>query len=321
MSQSIHVFWNGDASRASALQEFRQTLDGQSDVTVHETGDLQTAVRSVLQSHIESDVRLVAAGGDGTVSTVASVIVEQQPTRATFAVLPLGTGNDFARSLGMPLDLQEAFDVCRTGDAKAIDVIETNSTEGRRFVFNMATAGNTGRLVDSIDEDFKKQWGVFSYVRAGIMALADLTPYELQVEVDGRPLPRCEAINVFIANGRSSGGGVQVAPQASLSDGLLDYVIVLNGSIGRLTCLAADYVLDRLLENDLIVHGQARSITLEGSPPLQFSTDGESVSTPLSRFSVRPRALSAVVGPLATTTPIGAPAEEVAEEFPLMAWG
>lgn len=320
MSQPIHVFWNGDASRASALQQFRQTLDRQRDVTVHDAGDLGAEVHSVLRSHADSDVRLVAAGGDGTVSAVAAAIVDQQAARATLAVLPLGTGNDLARSLGMPLDLEEAFEVCRSGDTAAIDAIEATSAEGQRLVFNMATAGNTGRFVDSIDEDFKKQWGVFSYVRAGVMALADLTPYELQVEVDGRPLPRCEAINVFIANGRSSGGGVQVAPQASLSDGLLDYVIVLNGSIGRLTSLAADYVMDRLLENDLIVHGQARSITLKGSPPLQFSTDGESVSTPLSRFSVRPRALWAVVGPLVTATPIGAPVSEVAEEFPLMAW-
>lgn len=320
MSRSIHVFWNGDASRASALQQFRQMLEAHQEVEVHEADDIQNAVQSVLRSERSTDIRLIAAGGDGTVSAVATAMIEHKAADATLAVLPLGTGNDLARSLGMPLDFEEAFEVCRSGHAQPIDVIEASSSDGQRLVFNMATAGNTGRFVESIDEDFKKQWGVFSYVRAGVMALADLTPYELQVEVDGRPLPRCEAINVFIANGRSSGGGVQVAPQASLSDGLLDYVIVLNGSIGRLTSLAADYVMDRLLENDLIVHGQARELALKGNPPLQFSTDGESVSTPLSRFSVRPGALSAVVGPLVTATPIGAPVSEVAEEFPLMAW-
>lgn len=321
MSQAVHVFWNGDASRASAVSDFRRTLRRHPDVVLHESHEIGTAVQSVLRRSGEAELRLVAAGGDGTVSAVATAIVGERSRRAALAVLPLGTGNDFARSLKMPQDLDEAFEICRSGEMQAIDVIEAaNAVDGERLVFNMATAGNTGRFIDSIDEDFKKQWGVFSYVRAGVVALADLTPYELEVAVDGRPLPRCEAINVFIANGRSSGGGIQVAPEASLTDGLLDYVIVLNGSIGRLAGLAADYVMDRLLENDLIVHGQAREITLSGNPPLQFSTDGESVSTPLSRFSVRPQSLLAVVGPAVAGTPLGIPAAAVGEEFPLMAW-
>jgi diacylglycerol kinase (ATP) len=296
MSDAAHIIWNTNAGSAAQQELLAGRLDNERGVRVFQSHSREEAVELARRAMELGVPRIVAAGGDGTVNAIASEIVRSE-SQSALGILPLGTGNDLARSLGMPLDPEEALYFVLDGSIERIDVIEARSGVQNRIVFNMSTAGNSGRFADSVSDEIKQQWGALAYLRAAVAALRDLTVHRIVVEADDAPPVTLDALNVFVANGRTSGGGFRVAPAASLNDGYLDYMIALDGTASRLTKVAADYAFDRLLENELIVWGRAKSLRLSSTPVLSFSADGEAIDETIDEFRVRPRALPVVVGP------------------------
>jgi diacylglycerol kinase (ATP) len=193
-----------------------------------------------------------------------------------------------------------ALEICLSGAAQPMDVLLCTSGATQRTVANMATAGNTGRYTRLLTDEQKRTWGPFCYMRGALDVLQDLQVYEMECVFDGGAPERYAALNLFVANGRTSGGGVAVAPEADLADGLLDVVLVQDGAPLELAALTAGLLFSRFLENDLVVWRRCREVRIAGPRGLPFSGDGDPLGEAPAEFRVLPAALRVVRGGLST---------------------
>ena len=178
--------------------------------------------------------KLIVAGGDGTVSSAIQGVMESDGLRPNLKILPLGTGNDFARSLGINPDPEIACREWKASQCRAVDVVRFTNSEETRWYANMLTGGNTGLYMDHMTEEIKQRWGPFCYLRGVIDVLKNLEVFQMTVEMEGQRTFSCKALNVFLANGGNSGGGLTVSPHAQVDDGLIDLVLVREGEPEKL---------------------------------------------------------------------------------------
>ncbi len=297
MSTRILVVWNCGAGSAEQCADIRAAIEQTSQVELLEFVNLPAAARRINAALADGVQRIIAAGGDGTVSSIAGLMARRNAPHASFAALPLGTGNDLARSLGMPMEPSLAWQVCLDGTAAPMDVLRVSHQGRTHIAANMVTAGNTGKYTAVITPDMKRRWGPLCYLRGSIDVLQELDVYDVRFRCSGDPGPRrLRALNVFVANGRTSGGGLPVAPDARLDDGLMDVVLIRDGDALDLAGLTADYLLSDYRDNELVVHRRCRAIRIAAKPPLPLSIDGDPQPPGNMTIRVIPAALNAVRG-------------------------
>jgi YegS/Rv2252/BmrU family lipid kinase len=259
------------------------------------------ALRAILGEELERGAtRVVVGGGDGSLSCAAGLLAG---SGATFGILPLGTANDFARTLRIPTDLEGAARVVARGAAREVDL----AFAGARPFLNAASFGVSSELTRRLDGGLKKHAGKLAYPVAGAAAATAQEPFRLVLEVDGRTV-ELDALQVVIGNGRYHGGGRLVAPRAQLDDHRL-FVYALaaasNGGDGpgRLRDLAAlaryAYLLlrGRHLDHPRVFHAEAPRVVARTDPPLEIDADGELAGTTPAEFRVVPRALRVLAPP------------------------
>lgn len=170
---------------------------------------------------------LVIAGGDGSVHVVANALDRRGELAGTMlGLVPLGTGNDLARTVGLPLDPAGAARRVAEGAPLPLDLIRT--AEG--VVVNAAHAG-IGVAAAEQAADLKDALGPAAYPAGAVAAGASADPLALRVEVDGRPLGDGELLVVGVGNGRTVGGGTALFPDADPADGLLEVVAAADGGV------------------------------------------------------------------------------------------
>lgn len=244
--------------------------------------------------------RVVVGGGDGSLGSAAAALAG---SGAALGVLPLGTANDFARTLRIPDDLAAAARVVARGRVRRVDV----GWAGRRAFLNAASVGASSELTRRLDDRLKRRAGTLAYPVAGAAA-AGQPPFRVRLEVDGRT-EDLDALQVVVGNGRYHGGGRLIAPRARVDDHLLDvYVLAASSSPGaprlrdRLRDLAglARYALlllrGRHLEHQGVLHVRAGRAALWTDPPLEIDADGELAGSTPAEFRVAPGQL-AVLAP------------------------
>ena len=253
---------------------------------------------------------VVAAGGDGTLHLVVNGLMavgETAADRPALGVLPLGTGNDFARTLGLPLDdVATCFRCFPEGLRRPLDVIRYAHEDTVGYAINACAGGFSGMVGETLTPEFKASWGPLAYLVGAAKLIPDITDYRTEISWDGGPAERINAFNVVVANGRTAAGGQPVAPRANPEDGLLDVVVVRSGTaldIARLGALvlAGDYLAD-----DQIVFNQVRRVRIESTPGMWFNVDGELRTNEPVEFEAVPGALNVVVGPDYLAAAIGA---------------
>ncbi|HJL17748.1 MAG TPA: diacylglycerol kinase family lipid kinase [Sandaracinaceae bacterium LLY-WYZ-13_1] len=245
--------------------------------------------------------RVVTAGGDGSVHAVVQALLEDDGGERTPAlgILPLGTGNDLARSLAVPLDPTEALAlVAEEARTVSIDVARVWLDGTRRWMINASAAGFAGEVDANLDQDAKRRWGPLAYIRGALRVLADLPVHDLRIDIDGKRVDRMKVVGAMVANARTIGGGLEVAPTADLEDGLLDLTLVEAGSRMELVPVGAALESGSVLSERKVRHHVGSRIVLEANPSIATNVDGELVgSIRCARFEVRPGALRVVVGP------------------------
>jgi YegS/Rv2252/BmrU family lipid kinase len=186
------------------------------ELTVSRTRWRGEATELAAQAVDEGYDLIVAVGGDGTVNEVASALVQRD---ATLGIIPSGSGNGLARSLGIPLDPQAACDVLIGGLPRRIDVGKADE----RFFFVVAGVGldaHVGKRFDS------SNWrGPVPYFYFGLKEFFVYTPTTVLVELEGRTL-EVQPLQVTVANSQQYGNGAVIAPNAKLDDGLLDVCVI-----------------------------------------------------------------------------------------------
>jgi len=233
--------------------------------------------------------RVVVAGGDGTVCEAAEGLF--RAGGGELAVLPLGTGNDAARTLGIPLDLEEATRTAAAGRPQPVDLIRI----GDRYVLNAIGVGLTG---DINDRAVRIKWvrGIAVYLLAALSALFKYRTQMVRMVTDDGNYEGSMLI-LAVHGGPTTGGGFALTPAAVPDDGLLDACLVEEvGPVGRLARLIA--AMQGTLGDKTGTHElQAPWLELHFSRPLPAHLDGNSVTLepPIARFEVVPGALQVVV--------------------------
>lgn len=273
------------------------------DARVESSGSADEA-REIVEAGLDAGcATVVAVGGDGTVHSVLNALGPEFD-RAALAILPLGTANDLARSLSVPLDLSEAVEAVAAGRTRRLDVVEVRAHgdggdgEDVRYFANVATGGFAGQVREDLDEDDKSRWGPLSYVRAGLEQMGDIDRWRVEMELEGEPAsvggPQT-IVNVVVANGSRAGGNLPVAPDADPGDGLLDVVWIREGSTAELGALAAKMAAGHHLDEDRVETARARSVRVRTDPVMPFTADGEPFSSDDVEFRVLPGVLRLVV--------------------------
>jgi diacylglycerol kinase (ATP) len=230
---------------------------------------------------------VIVGGGDGTMCAVANILAKSD---ATMGVLPLGTGNAFARDLGIPTDLDKAIDVLTTGMATEVDL---GVCDGKYFL-NVVTIGLTATVAKTLTVPLKRRFGRFVYGIALSKALHEMKPFLAKLETENGT-KEVNAVQVVIGNGRYHGGPLPLSPTAAITSGSLRLYVVEAGS--KVDLLKYALLLPTGLQGVLkTVHSEATKggkITTE--PVQSVVVDGElSNKTPIE-FSTEPLSLRVMV--------------------------
>lgn len=264
----------------AAVSEWRQIGKELAVRVTWEPGDAGRLVHEALAAGYRT---LVAGGGDGTLREVALALLESG-VDASLALLPLGTANDFAHAAEIPL---EPFDALTLLDREPV-LIDVGEMNGEPFL-NMATGGFGSKVTATTSEELKKVLGGGAYLLTGLSRFSELrAAWGRFVGPDFAW--EGDFLALGIGNGRQSGGGQLLCPQASVDDGLLDICIVPApaDTVGTLGTLLSG----GLLGIDT-VSVKARVPWLEAEAPdeIDINLDGEPSAAKRMRFSVRPKAL------------------------------
>jgi diacylglycerol kinase (ATP) len=230
-----------------------------------------SVVEEIRSAAEEADV-VVVGGGDGTLNRTLNALGDRLAT-VVFGLIPMGTGNDFARTLGLPDDPLACAKALGTATEREVDVGRASGGGVERLFLNACMGGFPVQVDEAVGETVKKRLGPLAFWVGGAKAMADLTPSV--VTVNGRKLERCIAAGV--GNGRSCGGGIQVWPSARPDDGLLDAcaLALRNPAQGALLATRVRAGEHEDLDGVLTVGGA--SIEIECEPAFEFNVDGELV--------------------------------------------
>jgi YegS/Rv2252/BmrU family lipid kinase len=250
---------------------------------------------------------IVACGGDGTISEVANGILESGAD-AELGILPSGTGGDFRRTLDVPQRGRDAAAALARGRGVRMDVgrVEFQDRAGaraRRYFLNVASCGMGGEVIRRVEEN-STGWlatasrrvagGQAAYAVASLQAAVTFDRPTLRIQLDERAAFRLAVTNLCIANARYFGGGMKIAPEAKLDDGLLDVVAV--GDLDTLKILTNVYrlYLGTHLGMREVRHAHARRVQVSADKPgevVSIEVDGELAGVLPATFEILPRAL------------------------------
>ena len=248
----------------------------------------------------ESRAVVVAVGGDGTLNEVVNGFFRNGapiPTTTKLAMVPLGTGGDFRRTLRIPSDPKQAVDVLRSGLVRRVDAgcvtytTEDGSTGVRHFI-NIADAGLGGDVVYSMGNGTKR-FGSTSYRLGGLRALLTYRNKPMTAVIDNATYEIPKAQQVVVANCQFFGGGMQMAPSASCTDGVFDVILIKNAgkleTVRGMNSIMSGKHLDQANPNYELVYGKRISVT---SPEkVRLDIDGEAIGFLPAVFEIQPGAI------------------------------
>jgi diacylglycerol kinase (ATP) len=254
------------------------------DVDIHASSSPADLTRVAAESSRGPYDRVVICGGDGTVNLA---IREFDLQRGTLAIIPLGSGDDFARVLGIPREVRAACQLAVSGNARPVDIALAN---------NLRYAGVAGLGFDSEVARYaneRVQWlrGSAVYLYAILRVLPRFRP--LRVSIDGRPE---EVMFAVFANSSQYGSGIRIAPDASITDGRLDACIVHRTSRLQLLKTLPQAYTGTHVRSRFVETRRAEVFRVDADPPLDVYADGERLTETPVTFRIASDKLR-VVGP------------------------
>jgi len=272
----------GDADLGPALDLLRQ--EGLEVVEV--SSDDHRRLQQAIAEHRDMVGRVVVGGGDGTLNALAEALIE---ARLPLGVLPLGTANDLARTLDLPTDLTAAAAVIAEGRRRQIDL---GCINGKHF-FNVASLGLSTQVARELTRETKRRWGVLGYPLALWRAVHKRRSFRAEIRCD-QERRRLHSIQIWIGNGRHFGGGMTVAEDARIDDGMLDLVSLAPRGFWQLI-LSLPQLLSGDHHDQRLRHWRGTEIDIRTRRPMPINTDGEMTTQTPAHVRVVPRAISVYV--------------------------
>ena len=235
---------------------------------------------------------IILGGGDGSVSSTVDSLAHHH---ATLGLLPLGTANDFARTLGIPTDLAAACETIARGKVVDVDL----GLAGDNFYVNLASAGLGVEVTRSLSPELKKRFGAVAYPVAAVRAFFRHQPFGARLlfpDGDHEEVRYERLLQVAVGNGRFYGGGLVVAPSSGIDDGDLDVYAIKLGRRRDLFGVARYLRSGDFVNSEGVDHFRTGRVVLETEPPeMPINIDGEIVARTPEEFSVVRNALRVVV--------------------------
>lgn len=231
-------------------------------------------------------------GGDGTVSCAANGLIG---TETAMAVLPAGTGDDFARAIGASR-FDAAVKRLATPEIVRLDAVRVVTAGATRHFVNIAGAGFDSEVNETANAMTIRLGGTLTYLLALVSTLRKFTPARYTVTIDG-DRSQLDAMLVVVGSGISYGGGMKVLPDAALDDGQLDVCIVEALSKGAFLRAFPKVYTGSHGSHPKVRLTRAHSVAVEANRPIEVYADGERVGPLPATFEVMPAALAVVVGP------------------------
>jgi diacylglycerol kinase (ATP) len=278
---------NANSRRGAALETAAAALEASGlKVKAVRTESRNELTPLIIEYASEVDA-VVAAGGDGTMNGVADGILQ---TGLPLGILPMGTANDLARTLHIPVDLNAAAAIIAAGRQRRIDLGEVNE----HAFFNVASIGLSAELAGGLTPERKKRFGRFAYALTALRVLLKARPFSATI-VTKNGEQRVKTLQIAVGNGKYYGGGMAVEADACIADGHLDLYSLEFRRVWKLALLAKSFRAGS--------HGLWQEVRTEKCvafevrtrKPRPVNTDGDLVTFTPARFTVRPEAISVFV--------------------------
>lgn len=274
----------GDDPLREAVRALRERGIALSVRVTWEDGDAERYVAEAIADGVDT---VIAAGGDGTLSEVATTLAhrdEDAGALPTLGLVPMGTANDFATAAGITNDAMAAFELIAAGPAREIDLLKLVANDEVHWVANLASGGFGTQVTVETPEGMKRLLGGLAYLITGVSKLGRIEP--LQARLQGPDFAWDGGfIALGIGNGRQAGGGQALCPDALVDDGLLDVTVVpqlegeVGATIGTLLAEGKHAALDRVA-----ARAQLPWVEIESAQPFTLNLDGEPVES--TRFRI-----------------------------------
>jgi len=288
----IRLVLNGKSADNPEVRYAVQRLrEQQIPLEVRVTWEGGDAARLAVEACRDGVERVIAGGGDGSVNELLNGLMTVEPSsRAALAILPLGTANDFATSCGIPTEPLGALELAASDTPVAVDVGRAND----KFFLNVASGGFGAEVTASTPPAMKRLLGGGAYSLMGAIMALNFRPYEARMVLPDKELTGAAVVGA-VANGRQAGGGQQMAPRATIDDGLLDVLVVRHFELSELGRVAEE--LSKLdSAGKYLSYHQVPWVEVESEQaPLPVNLDGEPERFEKVRFEVVPRALRLIV--------------------------
>lgn len=273
----------------TALTEAIDLLKSLDLVLIEESTNHPRQLSNLIQRYQDQVDLVIIGGGDGTLNAAIDGLIS---TGLPLGILPLGTANDLARTLGIPTALPEACQVIAGGQIKQIDVGKVND----KYFFNVASLGLSVQITQNLTKEAKRRWGVLAYAATTLRVIWQSRPFRAEILLQGENI-RVQTIQIAIGNGRHYGGGMVVAEDAAIDDQRLDLYSLETKQWWQILAL-----LPTMRQgNHAILPGvrvlQGQEIEIRTAKPRSINTDGEITTRTPAKFSVLPQAIRVLVPP------------------------
>jgi diacylglycerol kinase (ATP) len=319
-SMKALLIWNPKAGPRDVRQELSQVMTIMEThgwrVTLKETsrpGDATRFSQQARQEHVDA---VFAAGGDGTINEIVNGLAESQ---VALGVLPVGTGNIWAKQLGQPTrsprHLRPALDSIRAllqGERRSVDLGRSNG----RYFLQFTDIGLDAEVIQRMEPRSRRQQrlGAVAYVSTGLTTAFSFLGTRTRIFVDGARVYR-RAMIIVIANSQLY-GGVRLATDAQLDDGLLDVYVFQGQGFASAVRAALGVVTGLHVHDPYVDHFRGRQILIRPDKPLPMAVDGDPIGATPLECEVVPLALDVLVPRKVTPGLFGRPGRSILSASP-----
>lgn len=276
------VILNPHAGSADTIESLADRLSGMG-LQICRSESSEEAADIAEKAAKDGSERVFSAGGDGSANAIVNGLMRVPDRRTALGILPAGTGNDFARSLGVELDVSEAIDQIGQLRPRLADVLRCTLDGAVVHALNVVIAGFSGQMHAIVTDELKKRWGPLAYLRAGAEAAADARTYQMDLTIEPQlgkiHRASAELHNLIIANGRYAGGGFTAAPHADPFDGTLNIAAVRASETtlefaGLAARIAGGQLGSDYTNSPLVSQWEVQRLTIKSDPTVPITLDG-----------------------------------------------
>lgn len=265
----IALLINQDAKRVPTKMKILHKIATQNKIKMRlcDSSDLDYEIRKILST--KGIKRIIVGGGDGTISKAASLIVKLKP-KTELAVLPLGTANYYAKSLGLNKNLARSFDIALKGKTESRHLCKANKMN---FLIGV-NVGTATQMFAEVTDDDKKRFGRLAYFRGIFRILTRLKPTDLTIKIDGKK--RKYASTELVILNQKIDERIKLTPEISGSDPYFEVITYgLGNSVFSPLLAIAMFILTFGRNQKYLKRIKATEAVIEGSKNLPVAIDGD----------------------------------------------